>query len=245
MLAELGICIGLVVLLWAYLYVYNRIMTGYRAPLVTQNKSYLVRCYPVKMKRYEHRDVPIPANLPEEPGQDKRTPIHFNVTITNYGLCITAQSERYTGVKTATGNDSPLNLFTRDWSNPIIIPLRDINLYYISYNRKGSMEFELTPANVAGYMDEIPKIPKGEQLKIVVVFMNVIDFNDRNNKREVTFLSLEQPLKLKLIALDKNGDDDVAATNELYRTIYEGIKSLIPDEDDDESWMYRSRPIVW
>ena len=52
-------------------------------------------------------------------------------------------------------------------------------------------------------------------------------------------------MKLKLVVLDENGNDDLIATTGLYRVIYERIESIKTDDDDDDSWMYRSRPTFW
>jgi hypothetical protein len=188
------------------------------------------------MKKFDYG--PIPEDLPEEPGEETKTPIYFNITITNHGVCITAQSEARTEKRVATENAFQFNLFNRDWTNPIIIPISCINLYYSIYKGEGNLKLQLTPVNLAGFTDESPKILNEYQLEIVILFMHFIE---KSNMEKAA--SLEQALKLKMIVLNGAGNNDTAATYELYKTIYERINSS--RSDDDDSWMYRSRPTYY
>ena len=113
-----------------------------------------------------------------------------------------------------------------------------MNLYYIICKHKGGLVYELTSANSAGYEDEEPKIPSGGQLEIVILFMRFIQKSNLNKTE-----SLDQPLKLKITVLNENGNHDATATHELYTRIYNRIHPAPSDEDN--SWLYRSRPIIW
>jgi hypothetical protein len=53
-------------------------------------------------------------------------------------------------------------------------------------------------------------------------------------------IELEKPIVLKLVVLDANGVEDPGATRMLYNRLSE-IKRIQLDQDDD-SWMYHSRP---
>ncbi|HTP00955.1 MAG TPA: hypothetical protein VMJ64_06235, partial [Anaerolineales bacterium] len=123
------------------------------------------------------------------------------------------------------------------WSNATIIPMNSLSLYYITYRSEGGLERILAPIGSAGYTDEFPKIPDEHELAVVIIFW---DYFDKNNMTKG--VTLEQAWKLKIIVISDDGSNDAARTYKLYRTIYRTIASIPPDDD---SWMYRSRPIIW
>lgn len=232
----IGLCIGSAILLFFCFYIFETISTEIKQRLIRESKEYPVRCYTIKMEKIGFR--PILDSLPEESGQETKTSIYFNITLTNYGIYITTKPGTNTEEKISVDNAFQPSMFNRDWSNPIIILTSSINLYYIIYKLEGSLEYELGPTNLAGYTGESPNIPDGYQLEIVILFNN---FMEENNKKKIE--TMEQPLKLKIIVLDDDGNNDTIATCELYKAIYGKIKSLPPDDDD--SWMYHSRPMYW
>jgi hypothetical protein len=233
----IGLCIGSAILLLVCLSIYAYITGAISERLTWQGKDYPVRCHLVEMKECERQDY-IPRDLSEEPEQDTKIPIYFNVRIVGRGICITAHSKMDKEKKSTSDKGIPFGLFTRDWSNPVIIPICYMNLYYIICKHEEGLVSELTPANSAGYEDEEPKIPSGGQLEIAILFMKFIQKSDLNKTE-----SLDQPLKLKMVVLNDDGDDDAIDTLELYKTIYERTQPVT--SDDDDSWMYRSRPILW
>lgn len=231
----IGICIGSAILLFLCFYIFETISTKIKQRFILQSKEYSVRCDAIKMKKFDYG--PIPDDLPEESAQDTHYPIFTNIVIANYGIWITERQNKSTKVLIDADNTSRNNYFFTYLENSII-PISDIKLYYVAYRREGNLEFEYGPSKSAGFTDATPKLSKEDQLKIVIIFTCIIE---KNNLQKV--IRLEQPTKLKLIVLNENGDDDLIATAGLYKVIYERIKSI--ETDDDDSWMYRSRPIYW
>jgi hypothetical protein len=233
----IGLCIGSAILLLACLSIYIYITDTITERVSWQGKDYPVRCHVVKMNKCERQDH-IPGNLAEEPEQDTKTPIYLNVRIVGRGICITAYSKIEKEEKPTSNTAIPFGLFNRDWTDPLIIPICYMNLYYIICRHKEGLVSELTPADSAGYEDEEPKIPSGGQLEIVILFMKFIQKSNLNKTE-----SLDQPLKLKMFVVNDDGENNAIGTLELYKTIYERTQPAT--SDDDDSWMYRSRPVLW
>ena len=76
-------------------------------------------------------------------------------------------------------------------------------------------------------------------MEVVILFDKYIQ---KESLRKVETLNL--PLKLKMVVMAKNSDIDNAATTELYARLYDALHPLPPDDEDD-SWMYHSRLILW
>lgn len=235
----IGLCIGSAILLIVCFYIFETVSTKIKQRIkqrfIRQSQDFLVRCYAIKMEK--HGYGPIPDDLPEESSQETRYPIFANIVMTNYGIWIAEKTNNHKKVLVDADNTNRHNYF-RKYLEDSIIPISDVKLYYVTYSSKGNLEFELGPSKSAGFTNATPKLQKGDKLKIVIIFTSVVG---RNNLQKV--IRLEQPIKLKLIVLDENDNDDLNATAGLYKAIYERIKSIEGDEDD--SWMYRSRPISW
>ena len=200
--------------------------------LTRQSQDYSARCYVIKMKKYDYG--PIPDDLPEESVHETRYPILTNIVMTNYGIWITEKINNHRNELVDVNHENKHDYF-HEYLEDSIIPISNLKLYYVAYESKGNLEIELSPSKSAGFTEAIPKLQKGDKLKIVIIFTCTIK---RNNLQEV--IRLGQPIKLKLIVLNNNGNDDLTATAELYKTIYDRTKSF--ETDDDDSWMYRSRP---
>lgn len=235
-ISVLGLCIGsgilFIVVIFGCVWLNEKISTKLNNRIKRLSEDYRVRCYVIKMKQHQYE--PMPDDLPEEDNQDNKEPIYFNVTVINHGVCITALSETDREEKGDLNKSYPYDFFNRDWTNPIIIPSSYIKLYYLMYeNRNNSMILE-HPLRKAGFKGELPTLKDQQGLEVVIVFKRY------QEKRKMPVVeSLELPLKLILIVLNKEHNYDTAATSKLYTTLYQQIISIPPDDD---AWMYRSRP---
>jgi hypothetical protein len=158
--------------------------------------------------------------------------------MTNYGLWITTNNPKE---KETPPHSNEVNIskdFFNAFNNSIIIPISNIDLYYLVYHRKGCLEFEMGPSKLPGFKDKVPKIPKGDSLKIVIVFTCIFE---RDFLREV--VKLKQPIKMKLIVQAQDGNDDLLATSVLYKLIYDKKQEI--EAQNDDSWVYHSRPMYW
>ena len=79
----------------------------------------------------------------------------------------------------------------------------------------------------------------GEQaMEVIIIYTSICDPKKLNLN-----IPRAQPLKLKLVVLDQNGQEDPAATRQFYNELWKDKKPA-PPSDDDDAWMYRSRPIM-
>ncbi len=235
-------CTGALILfflvIWMWMSVSQSITEIRFRRVIQESKSYPVRGYPVQMKKIGHG--PIPENLAEEPDQELSTPIYCNLTITNHGVCITANSTAQTQEQVPNHQGIPPDFFTRGLSNPVFIYIGGISLYYAILQYEGGTVHRLTPADKAGFTGPLPEMSNEDVLEIVILFQNYVQ---RSNLHKIE--TLDQPLKLKLTVLNDSGEPDRQASSQLYAAISNGILQRELSQQDDDSWMYRSRPILW
>jgi hypothetical protein len=240
-LEGLGMCLGagiaFVILLFGWSQVSDKISRALARRVVYKGSRYSVRCYPVLMEKWAYG--PLPEKLAEEPGQASKWPFDFTLAMSNHGPCILAPSIAPTLDKTNPNVAFPLGLFSPAWSETVFISLGTAKLYYLLFQRQGDFKFELGPADSFGYTHETPNIPAGHDVTVILLCQCLQARADLER-----FEMLEHPLQLKLTVLDGNGQYDLQATSALYADLYERIEASRPVEDDD-SWMYRSRPIYW
>lgn len=234
-LGGIGLCIGSIVLLCFCMYIYAQVSNSIERRFVRQSIDYSVQCYAIRMKKVEYG--PIPDDLPVESTPAVYYPMSATVTITNYGIWFrerpSSYSEKVTNSETA--------YFHQHLENSII-PIDNIKLYYVPYSSAGDLGYTIHPAKSAGFTDATPTLQKGHQLKITLIFSSI----RRKDNLEET-VRLEYPIQLRLTVLNDRGDYDQGTTIELYKAIHKKIASLEKKEenDDDDSWMYRSRPFYW
>lgn len=73
---------------------------------------------------------------------------------------------------------------------------------------------------------------------VLIIYTSICD-----PKRLKRNIPRTNPLKLELVVLDKNGQEDPTATCEFYNKVWNTQKPSVGSNDDD-SWMYRSRPTM-
>jgi hypothetical protein len=233
----IGLCIGAAIALLVVVYLFDSASSSARNRFRRQSKVFLGQACAKLMLPLEHD--PIPEDLPEAPNQASSSPISVNLAMTNYGLWVTTDNPRKK--ETASNSPSEGNIpenFLGEFNNSIIIPVSNISLYYLASHRNSSLEFEVGPGESPGFTGRIPKLAEGDLLRIVIVFNCILE---RDSLREV--VRLKQPVKMQLIVQDRHGNDDVAATSSLYDLIYDKKQEI--EAQDDDSWMYRSRPMYW
>lgn len=231
----LGLCLGMAILFFIVVIFYNMISTREKQRFILESKEYPVSCLATLMKKIDHGDIPDDLS---EVSVETPCPMINKMVITNYGIwCLGNPVGPEKGVIIAE-DLSQDEIFPSSMENSII-QFENMKLYYTKCSHTGKFGFELKPQKSSGFTDSIPELTEGSTLKIVIVFRSIIKKYDLQNT-----IYLDQPIKLKLIVLDQNGNYDLAATTDLYKKLYERKKMFEP-KDDDDSWMYRSRPIYW
>jgi hypothetical protein len=232
----IGMCIVAIIAFFIIVYLLDSLSTSIKNRFRRQSKIFPGRAYIKLMIPFDQG--PIPEDLPEAPNQVTSFPISVNLSMTNYGLWITTINQKE---KVTPSDSNEVNIskdFLTAFNNSIIIPISNIALHYLVYHRNGCLEFEMGPSESPGFKDRIPKLLQGNSLKIVIVFTCIVE---RDFPREV--VKLKQPIKMKLIVQNQDGNDDLLATSILYKLIYDKKQEI--EAQDDEPWMYHSRPMHW
>lgn len=232
----IGLGIGAFIAFFVIVYLLDSLFSSIRNRFRRQSKIFPGQAYVKLMLPFDIG--PIPEDLPEAPNQVKSFPISVNLAMTNYGLWVTTNDPKEKETPLDSNEVNISKDFLNTFNNSIIIPISDNCLYYLTYHRNGGLEIEMGPSKSPGFKDRIPKLPKGDSLKIVIVFTHILE---RDFLREV--VKLKQPIKMKLIVQDQDGNDDSLATSILYKLIYDKIQEI--EAQNDDSWMYHSRPMNW
>ena len=229
-IGAIGLCIGAFILFIFGFAFLDSIKTRIDQRFVRKSRPYLARCQVIKMVK---PDLASPSdNLDEDPLQEVQAPSLVNVVMTNYGIWFTEKTALAVAVR------PELHRYFAEYLENSIIPIRNMQLYYVAYKRDGLFGFELKPSGSIGYSEATPKLPEGYQLVIVIILYSVIRKNDLHKA-----IKLEQPLKIKLTVVDENEHINLAAALKLYQAIFKRRQAT--QIEDDDSWMYRSRPIFW
>jgi hypothetical protein len=236
-MAGLGVCVGLIVLALLGLTVYYRFF--YHDPyhkIVSMSRDYRARCYVADLAKITPDSTQ--ASSPENPERAVDNPIYLLLSLTNYGPCLELLSLYGTEQYTPAENASRFLRLSGNHPDPIILPVGYFHLYHSLYPQVGDRSHEPTTSNEANCTGPLAALPEGQLIQIVIVYTGILVKEDLSH-----IITREQPLKLTLVALDENGHDNPAATRELYKVVYEFLNPPDSDSDEDDSWMYRSRPI--
>jgi hypothetical protein len=235
-IGAIGLCIGSIVALIIIVYLFDSLSSSIKKIFRRQSKVFLGQADVRLMLPFDNG--PIPEDLPEAPNQANSFPFSVSLVMTNYGLWITANNPK----KNEKGSHAPDEVntprnFLNEFNNSIIIPISNIDLYYLVCHRNGCLETEMGQSKSPGLKGRIPELPKGSSLKIVIVFNCILE---RDFLREA--VRLEQPTKMKLTVQDQDGNDDLPAAFVLYELICDSKQEI--EAQDDDSWMYHSRPMI-
>lgn len=233
LIGTVGACLGLVVLSLVVLYVHGRFF--YRdsySKLVSMSKDYRMRCQAADMAQTTpDADQAKPSDdLVQATGE----PIYVLFSLTNYGPGLEVASMPAAWLGTTADNARRFGRLTANRPDPIILPMFYFHLYYTVCRQAGNLTSESAPPNDVGYTGPLPALSEGSQPEVVIVYSAICTTED------LKIITLARPLKLTLVALDEAGHDDQAATCEVYNLVLGYLQP--PDSDEDDSWMYRSRP---
>jgi hypothetical protein len=237
MLAKgIGICAGVIVLGLGALAIYYRLF-----PPPDPNKiqlhsdEYPVRCYLNDVSNMAPA-VP-PVALQEGFAQVAVNPLYLVCAVTNYGISLSEPSAQYDWKWVPSDNMARFSLLSPDPSGSIILPMSSYQLYYVLDDQAESLACVSDPPGENGYTGSIADLPAECQLWIRVIFTRYM------KPENLQIVTREQALNLKLVVLDRNGQENWRATRQLYDIMFQfGQPS---DDDEDYSWLYRSRPILW
>lgn len=232
-----GMCAGLAVLALIFFYLFALLASRTpRFKLKPISRDYPLRCEPIELQDAPNSELP--PDLPELPGQETSDPFYVLAAITNHGLRLSPLPARFNWQGVAAENAARFRQLSGDRPGPIILPTGHYSLYYLLYRREGDLIYETAPANKAGFSGKLPAHRGEERVKIVVTYQG---FSETGDVNQMVFR--ERPLKLLLVALDQHGQEHPSATLKLYNGLYRQVQSIAVEDDD--SWMYRSRPIYW
>lgn len=232
-LAGAGMCLGVVVLAFTCLVLWIRFFTPEPdSGLDYLGRRYAARCYAVEMPAMGSTQGE--ASSAALTTQLTSYPIYLLVSHMNYGIGLEPLAPQHFWKWSPADNADRFRQLSSGRSGLIVVPIGYFSLYYVPYHQQGNLTFEMAPAHQAGYTGPLQALPPGRQVKIVITYTSVMDPENLTQT-----IALERPVKLKLVAVDDNGEDDPVATLALYN-------ELLPAEapDEYESWMYRSRPII-
>ena len=232
LLKAAGLCLGAAVVLFALFVIISLVSSR----LVRKGRNYSLRCYPVELQIPS--TYPLPANLPEAPGQETIHPLFLQTYRTNYGLRLATHPLRSDWKWFPTDNAARFNQLNNNHPGRLIIPFHATFLYYRLTTRQGNLSFTTESSDAPGFSGDLPASLDDQSLEIIIIYTSICDPKKLNLN-----IPRVKPLKLKLVALDKNGQEDPAATRQFYNELWNDKKPA-PPSDDDDAWMYRSRPIM-
>jgi hypothetical protein len=233
----LGACAGVAVLAVVSVIILAQITNRPSSPAaIATSKHYRMRCQATDMA--QTTPDADQANSSDDLVQATVEPIYVLFSLTNYGPGLEVASMPAAWLGTTADNARRFSRLSGNRLDSIILPWGCFHLYYGLYSQVGDRSLELTPPNEAVYTGLLPALPAGQQVKIVIVYTGILAKENLGH-----IITLGQPLKLTLVALDEQGCDAPGVTCELYDVVFKSMNP--PDSDEDDSWMYRSRPIWW
>ena len=207
-----------------------------RLKLKRLSREYTVRCHAYEMEAYPGGYLS--PELPEVTGQEPVDPVFLTVMITNLGLRISPDLPA-PGLTWLTDENAQRYLrLSGGRPDPVIIGVGSFQLFYLFYREEGGLAVEQTPAGQAGYSGALPTPATSQGSKIVLLY-NAVTLE--SNLEQV--IPRDRPLKLKIEGIDPTGEPDAKTSRELYAGLLQLVNSVAPEDDD--SWMYRSRPVYW
>jgi hypothetical protein len=233
LLKAAGLCLGVAGILFA-LFI---IISLYSVRLIRKSRDFSLRCYPVELQI--PATYPLPPNLPEAPGQETILPLFLLANLTNYGLRLAPHPLHSDWKWFPADNAARFNQLSDNLPGRLVIPTYSINLYYRLITQQGNLSLTTGTSDAPGFSGDLPASLGDQALEIIIVYTSICDPRKLNLN-----IARAQPLKLRLVALDKNGQDDPAATCKFYNKLWNTKKPIEQSNDDDDSWMYRSRPTM-
>jgi len=229
-------CAGLGLLFLVLFGLWARFAPQPRLKLKRIGREYAVRCHAYEMEAFPVGYIS--PELAEVTGQEPVEPVYLQAVVTNLGLRISPFSAVSASTLLPEENAEGYLSLSGGRSQAVIIGVGSFQLFYLTYHQEGSLTWEQTPTGQAGHSGPLSVIGNDQGVKIVIIF-NAITLE--SNLDQV--IPRERPLKLKIEGVDPNGQVDTKATHNLYAGLLKLVNSMAPEDDD--SWMYHSRPIYW
>jgi hypothetical protein len=181
----------------------------------------------------------------KEPEKSDTTPVVFLwATFDQNGLHISYASKNdLPAINPLKENEDSYRLLNDDHDiNPFTVPLSSFGLYYriiqpyqpdrfppglvppIPKEEWKKFHFEWTSQGLPGYKGPATKVAnpylniEEDCIKIIVVYLSLI--RDSGEKREAVHKN--PPVEFAFTVIDQNGEDDPAATYDLYQRMFEG-----------------------
>lgn len=163
--------------------------------------------------------------------------IPIDIAMTNYGFRISV-SQNFATHPTSKPNTNHLFI---NGCTKIILPVGFVNHYHYAVVRNDTDILYTNGANEIGISTDIqePILRNDEKLFIIIVI--------RGYMKEETidhYEALDNPEVVIITPTNSGGSENNVELITLYREIDKWVK-ISQSSDDDDSWMYRSRPVFW
>jgi len=210
------------------------------SPITPARKGHLVRSYLSFMEWYRNPDRSYKLKDPEK--STSYSPVYLWLSFDPDGIHISCVSEvekpELTGMAGNADRYHLLNAFND--ANPFTIPVSSFGLFYnlthpfreeefppigllphLPKEEQKKFSFKMGPTGQPGYKGPVTKEANPffdinrDCVEIVLIYVSMLQ--DPAKKREL--VSKNPPVKLTFIAIDSNGENDPAATRELYHAM--------------------------
>lgn len=236
LLQAAGICLGIALVFLLGGFLFSLIPPRkHRTRMKKMSREYPARCTLVEMENPPGGTIY--AHLPVLPGQETVLPVYALCSLTNLGPCLSPLPASFTWAGDPQEGAIRFNQVSRGYSGPVILPFDCFEMYYVPIQQAGNLETEITPTGAAGYSGVLPASVSNNPIKIVLLFSAV---KPVSNLEQI--IQRECPLKVSLLLLNENGQEDPAATRQFYLDLLSLVHAN--SSIDDDSWMYRSRPTM-
>jgi hypothetical protein len=231
-LKALGICFGSIFLVIVLLKLYFMIFPGKNElRLITMSEEYPVRCI------LKETATQVPEESHESSGDKPTSPVYLIFALTNRGVRLCPISENYAWDFIGVDNESRYRMLSDGRTGPMILAGGYSHVHYSEYQNKGDAHLE---SDVEKW-GLLPADPEQTHVEIVLVSDAILK---EDNLTQV--VRMDPQLKIKLVALDKKGQADWAATCELYNEIYKFMNPQLADDYSDPAYEgYNDPPPPW
>jgi hypothetical protein len=172
-----------------------------------------------------------------EDGEEFGTPVRIYLLayITNWGPALSPLPERYFQAKIPTVYTESYLRISAGRMDPLILSRDSLKL---TYRLVHAPEFFIQAQGGEDATGDLPTDLGSAWVTFGLRFDTILDVN-----KDTCTCSTLPPRSLSLIALDRTWRYNMDETRALYGDIKQVLQ--VNDPDDDDSWMYSSRPIYW
>lgn len=171
-----------------------------------------------------------------EPGV---SPIYLVVSVDNHNLGLYAIQRSSNWLCVPVENPENFRRISGGLPSPLALLKGSTNLSYHILPRSGGMTLEMAPLNMVDSTGSLPEYRENERLLIVLAYSAVSRPESKEPARQ-----LEQPVRIRLEVVDGSDRGQPRDTRELYSRILSFLQTQETSDEDDDAWMYRSRPTM-